>query len=78
MRVRLFVLLLALMTIALAALGVPLAESQARARTQTVFLDRLNDTARFASIAQQTQENGESLPAATRWRGIPAQLAATP
>ena len=63
MRVRLFVLLLVLMTIALAGLGVPLAESQARTRTQTVFLDRLNDTARFASIAQQSQENGESLPA---------------
>lgn len=59
MRVRLFVLLLALLTIALAALGVPLAESQARARTQDVFVDRLNDTARFASIAQQSLAIGE-------------------
>lgn len=59
MRVRLFVVLLALLTIALAALGVPLAESQARARTQEVFVDRLNDTARFASIAQQSLADGE-------------------
>lgn len=59
MRVRLFILLLALLTIGLAALGIPLAESQARARTQEVFVDRLNDTARFASIAQQSMANGE-------------------
>ena len=52
MRVRLFVLLLTLLACVIAALQVPLAFSYAVSEQQTVFIDRLNDTDRFASIAQ--------------------------
>src|SRR5215211_8446678 len=52
MRVRLFVLLLTLLACVIAALQVPLAFSYAVAEQQRVFIDRLNDTDRFASIAQ--------------------------
>jgi signal transduction histidine kinase len=51
-RVRLFVLLLTLLACVIAALQLPLAFSYAVAEQQRVFIDRLNDTDRFASIAQ--------------------------
>jgi len=51
-RARLFVLLLTLLACVIAALQVPLAFSYAVSEQQTVFIDRLNDTDRFASIAQ--------------------------
>lgn len=52
MRARLFLLLLTLLACVIAALQVPLAFSYAVSEQQTVFIDRLNDTDRFASIAQ--------------------------
>ncbi len=52
MRVRLFVLLLTMIGLVVAALQVPLAFSYAVSQQQRVFIDRLNDTDRFASIAR--------------------------
>jgi signal transduction histidine kinase len=52
-RPRLLGVLLGLMAVVLLALGVPLATSIATSRAQALFLDRLSDTSRFASIAQQ-------------------------
>jgi signal transduction histidine kinase len=52
MRARLFVLLLTLLSCVIAALMLPLAVSYALGEQQTVFIDRLDDTDRFASIAQ--------------------------
>lgn len=49
---RLLGLLVGLLAVVLLALGAPLGTSLASARTQQVFLDRLSDTSRFASIAQ--------------------------
>jgi signal transduction histidine kinase len=57
-RNRLFLLLLALVAGALAALGVPLARSVADSRQQTVFGDRQGDTGRFAALAAQSGGNG--------------------
>jgi signal transduction histidine kinase len=51
-RTRLFVLLLTLLACVIAALQVPLGLSYAGREQQRVFIDRLNDTDRFASIAQ--------------------------
>lgn len=51
MRSRVFALLMTLVCVVLVALGVPLALALARAEQQDVFLDRLNDTTRFASLA---------------------------
>ena len=53
MRVRLVGLIMCLMTIVLLAMGIPLARSISNGYTREVFLNRLNDTARFAAIAQQ-------------------------
>ncbi|MBL7501205.1 HAMP domain-containing histidine kinase [Frankia sp. CNm7] len=53
MRVRLLVILLALMATALVALGVPLARTLAEGKQQEMFFDRLSDTTRFANIAGQ-------------------------
>ncbi|KRV51533.1 histidine kinase [Wenjunlia vitaminophila] len=52
MRTRLLAILLSLMACVLLALGVPLAISQARAEQQRVVVDRIDDTARFAALAQ--------------------------
>lgn len=49
---RLLPLLLALMAGVLLALGFPLAASMAAAQQQRVVVDRIDDTARFASLAQ--------------------------
>ena len=63
MRVRLFVLLLTLLACVIAALQVPLAFSYAVAEQQRVFIDRLNDTDRFASIAQDGLDAKEDISA---------------
>ncbi|WP_330460211.1 HAMP domain-containing histidine kinase [Streptomyces sp. NBC_00820] len=52
MRTRLLPLLIVLMAAVLLALGVPLAISVAGAQQQKVVVDRIDDTARFAALAQ--------------------------
>ncbi|MFD8725207.1 ATP-binding protein [Streptomyces sp. NPDC059629] len=52
MRARLLPLLIVLMAAVLLALGVPLAVSTASAQQQKVVVDRIDDTARFAALAQ--------------------------
>ncbi|MFE2509498.1 ATP-binding protein [Streptomyces naganishii] len=52
MRTRLLPLLIVLMAAVLLALGVPLAVSVAQAQQQKVVVDRIDDTARFAALAQ--------------------------
>lgn len=52
MRTRLLPLLIILMAAVLLALGMPLAVSLAAAQQQKVVLDRIDDTAYFAAIAQ--------------------------
>ncbi|MFJ9712927.1 ATP-binding protein [Streptomyces sp. NPDC101234] len=52
MRTRLLPLLIVLMAAVLLALGVPLAVSTASAQQQKVVVDRIDDTARFAALAQ--------------------------
>jgi signal transduction histidine kinase len=51
-RTRLLPLLIVLMAAVLLALGVPLAVSVAAAQQQRVVVDRIDDTARFAALAQ--------------------------
>ncbi|MGW0757882.1 ATP-binding protein [Streptomyces sp. NPDC002814] len=52
MRTRLLPLLIVLMAAVLLALGFPLAVSVAGAQQQKVVVDRIDDTARFAALAQ--------------------------
>ncbi|MFJ8334257.1 sensor histidine kinase [Streptomyces sp. NPDC094437] len=52
MRTRLLPLLIVLLAAVLLALGVPLAVSVAAAEQQRVVVDRIDDTARFAALAQ--------------------------
>lgn len=52
MRTRLLCILLALMACVLLALGLPLAVSEAAAEQQQLVVDRIDDTARFAALAQ--------------------------
>ncbi|MEU5365801.1 ATP-binding protein [Streptomyces sp. NPDC005925] len=52
MRTRLLPLLIVLMAAVLLALGVPLAAGVAAAEQQSVVVDRIDDTARFAALAQ--------------------------
>lgn len=52
MRSRLLPLLIVLMAGVLLALGIPLAASQAAAQQQRVVVDRIDDTTRFAALAQ--------------------------
>jgi signal transduction histidine kinase len=51
-RTRLLPLLIVLMAAVLLALGIPLAVSLAGAQQQKVVVDRIDDTARFAALAQ--------------------------
>jgi signal transduction histidine kinase len=51
-RTRLLPLLIILMAAVLLALGIPLAASVAAAQQQRVVVDRIDDTARFAALAQ--------------------------
>ncbi|WP_329336711.1 HAMP domain-containing histidine kinase [Streptomyces sp. NBC_01352] len=61
MRTRLLPLLIILMAAVLLALGIPLAVSVAAAQQQKVVVDRIDDTARFAALAQYvTDPPGES------------------
>lgn len=52
MRTRLLPLLIVLMAAVLLALGVPLAIGVASAQQQKVVVDRIDDTAHFAALAQ--------------------------
>ncbi|EST34295.1 sensor histidine kinase [Streptomyces roseochromogenus] len=52
MRARLLPLLIVLIAAVLLALGIPLAVSLAAAQQQRVVVDRIDDTARFAALAQ--------------------------
>ncbi|MEX3107358.1 ATP-binding protein [Streptomyces niveiscabiei] len=52
MRTRLLPLLIVLMAAVLLAFGIPLAVSLAGAQQQKVVVDRIDDTARFAALAQ--------------------------
>ncbi|MDF3302624.1 sensor histidine kinase [Streptomyces tropicalis] len=52
MRTRLLPLLIVLMAAVLLALGIPLAAGGAAAEQQTEVVDRIDDTARFAALAQ--------------------------
>ncbi|MEU6060432.1 HAMP domain-containing sensor histidine kinase [Streptomyces sp. NPDC047097] len=61
MRSRLLPLLIVLMAGVLLALGFPLAASLAAARQQTVVVDRIDDTARFAALAQFVTERSPGL-----------------
>jgi signal transduction histidine kinase len=63
MRSRLLPLLLILLTGTLLALGVPLAASQARGEQQRVVVDRIDDTARFASLTQFVTDPATADPA---------------
>ncbi|WP_067274768.1 sensor histidine kinase [Streptomyces jeddahensis] len=56
MRARLLPLLIVLMAGVLLALGFPLAVSVAAAQQQRVVIDRIDDTARFAALAQFVTE----------------------
>lgn len=58
MRSRLLPLLIVLLAGVLLALGVPLAASEAGREQQKVVVDRIDDTARFASLAQFAVEGG--------------------
>ena len=53
MRSRLLGVVLALIVLVLVGLGVPLGRGVAAAEQQEMFLDRLTDTSRFASLAQR-------------------------
>ncbi|MCX4819798.1 ATP-binding protein [Streptomyces sp. NBC_01142] len=60
MRTRLLPLLIVLMAGVLLALGFPLAVSVAAAQQQRVVVDRIDDTVRFAALAQFVTERGAS------------------
>ncbi|WP_329193795.1 sensor histidine kinase [Streptomyces sp. NBC_01435] len=59
MRTRLLPLLIVLMAGVLLALGFPLAVSVAAAQQQRVVIDRIDDTTRFAALAQFITERGD-------------------
>lgn len=60
MRARLFLLLLTLLICVIAALQLPLAFSSAVSAQQRVFIDRLNDVDRFAGLANDIGEGGDT------------------
>ncbi|MFR9788631.1 ATP-binding protein [Streptomyces sp. MB22_4] len=77
MRTRLLPLLIVLMAAVLLALGVPLAVSMAAAEQQRVVVDRIDDTARFAALAQfVTEVPGGSRRTSTdeRWQALRSEL----
>ncbi|MEV3871690.1 HAMP domain-containing sensor histidine kinase [Streptomyces sp. NPDC049906] len=65
MRARLLPLLIVLMAGVLLALGFPLGASVAAQQQQTVVIDRIDDTARFASLAQFVTARGPGSRVAT-------------
>ncbi|MEV5431892.1 HAMP domain-containing sensor histidine kinase [Streptomyces sp. NPDC052701] len=62
MRTRLLPLLIVLMAAVLLALGIPLAVSLAGAQQQKVVVDRIDDTARFAALAQFVTDSPGASP----------------
>jgi signal transduction histidine kinase len=58
MRRRLIATYVGLLIVVLLGLTVPLGYSLAAGQTQAVFIDRLNDTARFASLAEPALQTG--------------------
>ncbi|MFG1998778.1 sensor histidine kinase [Spirillospora sp. NPDC048911] len=60
MRFRLLGVLLTLLVLVLGVLTVPLATAAASRDTQTMFLDRVNDTVRFASLAETALRTGQT------------------
>ncbi|WP_405882926.1 HAMP domain-containing histidine kinase [Streptomyces sp. NBC_01136] len=62
MRTRLLPLLIVLMAAVLLALGIPLAGSVAAAEQQRVVVDRIDDTARFAALAQFVTDQSTGSP----------------
>ena len=70
MRARLLPLLIVLMAGVLLALGFPLAASQAARQQQRVVVDRIDDTTRFAALAQfvTTQTEGDPVDIANAER----------
>ncbi|OIJ96933.1 histidine kinase [Streptomyces sp. MUSC 14] len=72
MRARLLPLLIVLMAAVLLALGLPLAISVAAAQQQKVVVDRIDDTARFAALAQFVTGG----PGGSRRTGTDERLAA--
>lgn len=61
MRRRLLLTYVSLLTAVLFALEIPLAATIAYRDTQHVFIDRLNDTGRFASIAEEAVRTGHTV-----------------
>jgi hypothetical protein len=57
---RLLVVYVSLLVLVLAALEIPLAVTFAAHNTQAMFIDRLNDTARFASLAESPLCSGRT------------------
>jgi signal transduction histidine kinase len=83
LRSRLLPLLIVLMAGVLLALGFPLAASQAAAQQQRVVVDRIDDTTRFAALAQfvtaraeeQTNVNGVDSVDGERRKTLSTELA---
>ena len=71
MRTRLLGILLSLMACVLAALGVPLAAAEAAAEQQRVIVDRIDDAARFAGLAQYIPVEGDDV---TQLRALRAEV----
>ncbi|MCF3132936.1 sensor histidine kinase [Streptomyces olivochromogenes] len=65
MRTRLLPLLIVLLAAVLLALGLPLAVSLAAAQQQKVVVDRIDDTARFAALAQFVTDRPTGSPLST-------------
>ncbi|NDL59951.1 HAMP domain-containing protein [Phytoactinopolyspora sp. XMNu-373] len=61
MRRRLLFAYLLMLAAVLVAVAVPYATSTATRDTQAVFIDQLNDTARFASLAEPALRSGETV-----------------
>ncbi|GGU39813.1 sensor histidine kinase [Streptomyces violascens] len=75
MRTRLLPLLIFLLALVLVAFGFPLALSVARAQQQRVVVDRIDDTARFAALAQfVTATDGNDTNSAERLTTLEEEL----
>jgi hypothetical protein len=60
-RRRLLIVYLMMLTTVLLAVAVPFAAATAARETQARFIDQLNDTARFASLAEPALRTGETV-----------------
>ncbi|WP_042386205.1 sensor histidine kinase [Streptacidiphilus melanogenes] len=74
MRTRLLGILLALLACVLLALGLPLAASEAQREQQRVVVDRIDDTARFAALAQNPFGQADSAAASEQKRTLSTEL----